>query len=494
MRYSRLLATGLFLISASTTALAAATADEAARIRTAIQVYAGAEPGVVDVKPSGDDYIITLDPAPYLAKVKAPNFSAKIDAVVLTARPKGDGQWDVSQTGPYNFNVAFDGQNSIDGKIAANEWKGVFDEGVASFLTSDFSLKNIVITQILSESGMKTTSVSTIESWSGSSTGKPRADGAIDATGTNTLGPTTVVSTMEPPPGTAPGSMPPLDYTATAAGGDTTSTVTGFRSKAILDLVAWFVARPSQELIVRDQAQLKEKIAAALPLWEELDSNGAYKTVNIKTALGDFSMATVGGGVAMSGVTEAGKLREAINFSGLTIPPGLVPPWSSDLVPHTFKLDFTVSGVNMKAPVDVMLAEADFAKDPPLSPESQLKLLPAFAPNGTMNVNFTGGEITSATNSISYDGDLLVNFTGIPTGKFNIRMKGMEETIAKVQVGATAADQMAQQAMGTLVAAKGLAKTEADGSLLWVVEILPDSKILINGVDPMSMMGGAPQQ
>jgi hypothetical protein len=103
MHIRRLLAASLFLATASAHALAAATPEEAARITASLQTYLGSEPGVVTVAPQGDDYIVTLNPAPYIAKINQPGVKVTLDPVVLTIRPKGNGQWDVSQKGPYAF-------------------------------------------------------------------------------------------------------------------------------------------------------------------------------------------------------------------------------------------------------------------------------------------------------------------------------------------------------------------------------------------------------
>ena len=99
----RIIAASFFLATASSAALAAATADEAGRITTSLQTYFGNEPGVVTVAPQGDDYIVTLNAAPYLAKMGQPGVKVTIDPLVLTVRPKGNGQWDVSEMGPFAF-------------------------------------------------------------------------------------------------------------------------------------------------------------------------------------------------------------------------------------------------------------------------------------------------------------------------------------------------------------------------------------------------------
>jgi len=489
----KFLAATLSLISVSGTALAAATQIEADRIKTSLQSYLGSEPGVVAVAAEGDNYVITLDATPYLAKVGTSGFTAKIDPFVITARPKGDGQWDVSQSGPMAFAWNAPGVSAVEGKIASQEWNGVFDEATASFLSSTFAYTGITINQTMqdAQTKMKTTAATAYESWSGTSSAVPLGNGAVDVTSTMVISGVTSASKSEIPPEMVAAGMPNINYTLTNSKTDYTASAKGFRSKSILDLVAWLVAHPSKELVARDQGQLKEKILAALPLWESIDGAAKMNDTSVSSAFGQFGIPEGTFGLSMSGISKGGKFREAFGFSGLTIPPGIAPPWTEGLIPSSVKIDFTLDGVDLEAPAKLVLAQADFAKDPPLPPESRLLLLPAFAPKNTIAVTLQDGEISSPVYTLTYDANLLINLSGFPTGKANIRMTGLESVLAKVQAAA-ATDPSARQAMGGLVASKGFGKAEADGSTLWAIEVTPDSKVLVNGLDVSAMMGMAP--
>ncbi len=488
MKIRRLLAASLFLATASAHALAAATPEEAARITASLQTYLGSEPGVVTVAAQGDDYIVTLNPAPYIAKINQPGVKVTIDPVVLTVRPKGNGQWDVSQKGPYAFGWAAEGISTVEGKVAEQDWSGVFDEASAAFLTSTYSIKNFTINQTMVDPATKskTDTATVYESWTGTSTATPRPDGSVDASGTVNIAGVISAAKTDAAPG-----APPLNYSINNAKTDYVSTIKGFRSRAILDLVAWFVAHPSKELIVKDQQQLKDKVLAALPLWESLDTNATMADTTVATAIGSFVLPSATFGVGMNGVSKDGKLREAFGVTGLTIPPGIAPPWTDGLIPHTFKIDMTAQGVDLEAPVRLFVAQADLAKDPPIPPGSEPAYLAAFAPKNSINVSLAGGEIAAAGYAITYDGAFTVNFAGLPTGTATIRMKGLDDVIAKVQAAATT-DPNAQQAMGGLVALKGFGKAEADGGMLWAVDMTQPGKVLVNGIDVSAIAGMAP--
>jgi hypothetical protein len=495
----KLVSTAILLVSASAASLAAATQEESDRIKAGLQAYLGSEAGVVAVAAQGDDYVITLDMTPYLAMIKTPGFSHKIDPFVLTARPKGNGQWDVSQSGSMAFRWTTPGgwgsasNTTVDGKIASQEWTGVFDEASVSFLSSTYAYKGITLNQTMEndQPKMKTSTATAYAGWSGTTTSVPRGDGSIDSVGSMSLEGVTSASRTELPPEMVAAGMPSLDYTLTNTKTDYTTSAKGFRNKAILELLSWFVAHPSRDLILKDQAQLKEKILAALPLWDSLEAGAAMSGTSISSAYGQFGIPEGSFGLSMSGISKTGKFHEAFGLSGLTIPPGLAPPWADGLIPGTIKFDFTIDGVDLEAPTKLFLAQADFSKDPPVPAETGMLFLPAFAPNNTVGLTIKDGEISSSIYSLTYDAAMVVSLSGLPTGKANIRMTGLEDVLAKVQAAASV-DPMAQQAMGGLVAFKGFGKAQADGSMVWAIEVTADGKVMVNGLDVSAMMGMAP--
>jgi Uncharacterized protein conserved in bacteria (DUF2125) len=273
-----------------------------------------------------------------------------------------------------------------------------------------------------------------------------------------------------------------------------TASVKGFRSKAVLDLMAFLISHGEKSKLIAAQAQLKEKLLAALPLWDNVDSKADLGKMTFNTAIGNLAIDSAGVGYTVSGASEKGMFREAFSLTGLTLPPGIAPPWSDGLVPTGLKLDVTVDGFNLDAPTRLAIAQADFAKDPPLPDSAGMMLMPAFAPQNGIGLSFKDGEISAPDFKLTYDGAFDVSFAGFPAGMATFHMTGLETVIAKVQA-ATANDPNAQQTMGGLVALKGFGKAEADGSMTWAIAVKPEGKVFINGLDVSAMLGmGAPPQ
>jgi hypothetical protein len=101
-------------------------------------------------------------------------------------------------------------------------------------------------------------------------------------------------------------------------------------------------------------------------------------------------------------------------------------------------------------------------------------------------------EVTSPVYALSYKGTMNDSLAGFPTGRFNMKVRGFDTVIAKVQ--AAAVDPMAQQAMGGLIAAKGMGKAEPDGSLSYEIDIQPMAQVFVNGVNVSAMAGAPPPQ
>jgi hypothetical protein len=483
----------LCCLSVSGQALAAATPDQAKAIATALEAYTGGVPGVVTVTPKGDDYEISLDAKPYLNRVSTPGFSAEIKPYVMLARPNGDGTWNVSSDSTINFSMKSEPLPELSYTQASMSWHGVFDEKLAALTSSEYAIGPSTITEVLKDpSGVVSHIAMALQASNSKVTGSDGGNGGVNLEQVMSLSGLSGSVQSEPPAGGGDGgAAAALNYNFAMPEVKYVTALKGFKSKAVLDLLAFMIAHGDKTKMIADQAQFKEKILAALPLWDNVDSNATLGKMTFNTAMGAVSVDAGGAGATMSGVSEKGMFREAFNFSGVTIPAGLAPPWSDGLIPHTFKLDFTVDGFNLDAPARLAIAQADFAKDPPLPENSNMMFLPAFAPNNGIGLSFKDGEISAPDFKFTYDGAFNVSFAGFPSGTATLHMTGLETVISKVQA-ATANDPNAQQTMGGLVALKGFGKAEADGSMSWAIDVKPEGKVFINGIDVSAMMGLAP--
>jgi hypothetical protein len=487
---TRNLGLGLFILLATSTAsFAAATPEEAARIQATFQTYIGAEPGVVTVTVADDGYDIALDPMPYLKKITKDGFTAKFDAYHLKAVSQGNGLWAVTSSAPYSGSASAPGILSFAMESPKVEWNGTYNDTLFTFLDSNYSISNLSISQNQTDPNSKiaTSSKSVIESITGKGAATDVGNGLVDTEGTVALTGLVSATTMEMPPEMVQAGVPNVNYTANMAKGAYVSSAKGLASKPLMEVAAFFVSHPTKELVVKDQAILKEKLLAALPLFASLKSDGTFENLSVDTAYGKFAMTGGGSNVGLTGAVKDGRVAEGFEISGLTMPEGLpLPPWSKGLIPTKFKLGFEFSGFDMEAPARKFITEMDVSKDEPVPPGSEAAYLAAFSPTNSVKLTVPAGEITADLFSLTYEGTSDISFAGLPKVDAKFRMTGMDKVIAQLQQAAT--DPTAQQGMAVLFAAKGIGKADGD-TITWDVTMSPEGKLLVNGTDLSSMMG-----
>lgn len=490
---TRILLSAALLLSASTaSALAAATPEEAARIQAAMETYLGKEPGVITVTPDGDAYTIKLDAAPYFAKITEPNVKAFADPYVFKAAPTGSGQWTVSGTGTWGFQLNADNKLQMSVRLGDQNWSGTYDEALVAFTKSSATYSNIAVTQSMPDPSGNTTNIAyNIQSVTAETTAAPAGDGTVDSTSTIIMNNITTATTVAGAGGqAAPPELAMMNYSMASPKLSYTTAAKGMSYRPVMELLAFFVARPDKQLIIADQTLLKEKLKAAVPVFKRMSGSATYEALTVTTAMGQFEAATAGGEANMNGLVKDGFLQEKLAFTGFKMPAALLPPWATELVPTNFSVDFSLKGFDLEAPTQMALAQLDFSKPEPLPAGFENQLLPAFLPTNAVTIDLGASEISNALYSLTYSGQITAGLAGMPTGKADIRLKGMDAIIGKLQAGG--ADPNVQQALAGLIGMKGFGKAEADGTVLWAIDASIPGKVLVNGLDISAMVGMAP--
>ena len=478
------------LLLTSTASWAAATAEEAAKMQATFQTYLGNEAGIVAVAPAGDGYDITIDPMVYFNKVKEPGFSASFKPLVYHAVSSGDGLWKVAAQQALDIKFGNPASLTVDLKMPDYKLSGTFSEERLGFLDVTTSsgpltlVENIIDTNAGVSTSVSLTAQNTNMVFKAVPTSDGSADTSMDITYDGMSMSTTSVSGGGQPISLAY-TIPKMAYTSKAS---------GMNNRKLLDLLAWFVARPTKEQIVRDQAELKTKLKAVLPVAKNITGSATMDKLSVTTPVGVVAFDSFGFGANLNGIVKDGHFGESINFTGLQIPQGIAPPWSAGLIPTTLKFGFDVSGFDAEAPVTMFIDQMDVSKAEPIPPGSEQLYMGAFAPKNTIQLTIPAGEISSGTYSLSYEGTSTISFTGMPQVNAKFRMTGMDKVIAQLQQAAT--DPTAQQGMAMLFAAKGIGKADGD-AITWDVTMSPEGKLLVNGTDLSSMMGAIappPQQ
>lgn len=473
----------LFALTATTALAASATADEAARLTALFQTYVGAEPGVVTVAPTGDAYTVTFDFAPFIAKASSDTFTGTITPYVMTLTDNEDGTWATSVDQAFAADFTVTGLSAMSYKMGSIKGTAVFDETLAAFSTSRTDFTDIAITQVISIPDQPpTNSSSTAASGFYESSAVASTVKGVDSTVTYAL--TDYAQTMA-----MPGALgaAPSDILITSQTYGATGALTGFQPDAFYKLIAWFVAHPSEAAIKADQAGLKAVLTDGMPFFQNIDTTGAMENVTIGTPVGVFAADKLGIAVKANGLITDGLFREAITVSGLTVPEGLLPAWSADLVPTAFGIDVTGSGFDAAAPAAAFIAAFDLTKPEPVDAATSAQIMAAFLPTGTGNITLAPGNITAPSYNLTYQGAMTAGPGGMPVGTAKITMTGMDAVITALQAGPP---EMTGQMVPMLGMAQGMAAPGEGGALVWDIDASTPGTLLVNGVDMMAMMGG----
>lgn len=481
---SKLLFALPLLFSVSHSAFAAATDEEATRLTEVFQSYLGAEPGVVTVETDGDGYALTIDIAPLTAKATDPNTTLSLTPIELSLTDKGEGKWDVSQDGPLEMKLKSGSAVEANIKIESYTWEGVFDEALNTFESASGEMKNMSLVETINDAAQGKMNVSaTVKSAKIEQTGVAGANGGVDSTSKYVLD---GISETIVTPGNPATNAPALNLVITAETGNYDVTGKGFMAKSMLDIVAFVISHQSKDLIIKDQVALKTMITSALPLFENMSATSTFNKVAVATPIGPVAFDSMSVVVDMNGLVKDGKLRESVAFTGISIPTAIIPPWATTLVPKNVTFDVQGSGFDLAAPTALMINALDLAKDPPLPAGFEATLLPVTLPKGTADITLHPTSISNDLYSVSAEGTMTAGpSTPIPSGQATVKVKGLDEIMKVIQAAPPEAG--LQSGTAVIVVAKGLAKTDADGSLTWVVESKGDGKVLVNGVDTSQM-------
>jgi hypothetical protein len=471
----------VFLMGSSVHALSAATADGAQHLTSVFQSYLGSEPGVVTVTPAGDSYKTRLDLAPLFAKIREPGVSASLTPIEWTLTDLGGGKWTVGQNQPLSLAFKVEGSVDLKADIGAIKGTGTFDEALGAFASSATDFTQIALEQTIIDKGTTTKVAYTLAS--------VHYDSTMTGTGDNADGSfkSTYKDIHETISSIGNGAMPGMDVSITSPGGSQDAIIKGLKPRAVNDLVAWLVARPTKETIIAEQAALKDKLRAALPVFANVSGVATINDLSVNTMMGKFGVQKVDVLVDMNGVIENGALREKFTFNGFEMPAGIVPPWAAGLAPASVSLDFSIADFNLAAPAKLLIDSFDLSKNPPVPDALDQQLQQALLPKGTVTLALGPSGVLAKIFDLKLEGSMTAGPLAQPAGQATVKLKGIDEIMAALQ--AAPPEMGMQQVAPMVIVAKGMGKQEPDGYLSWKIESTPQGSVTVNGVD-LSKMGG----
>ena len=475
----RIIPSGLALLiftAVAAPAIAATTADDAAKLQKSLQVYLGSAANAVKITPEGDGFKAVLDFASLVPKDNKAAAALTLTPFDFNLTPEGNGKWKVTRQGPFKLASKIEGQLELTEAVESYVIDGEFDEALGALSSFNIEAKNLTFNEVATDpkgTNIKADGKFDLIGVKGTAVANP--SGGIDIKFSEPVGPATLNENI------SSNGEPPLALQFKVANGNFDGVMTGVKSLAILDLMKFFVAHQDQAAMTKDQKGFKSALTNILPIFANSNGQGSLNKLEVQTPMGPAGVDKLNFGLDLNGVVKDGKFSESFGVEGLTLPPGLTPPWALALVPKNSSFGFTVSGYDADAPAMADIMALDLSKTPPLPKDQEAQMLQLLLPKGTADVTISKTSVSNDTYTITADASMVVGPAAKPTGKALITAKGLDEIMKIMQASPPEAG--LQSGVATLIVAKGMGKAGADGSMAWDIQATPDGKIMVNGVD-----------
>jgi hypothetical protein len=255
--------------------------------------------------------------------------------------------------------------------------------------------------------------------------------------------------------------------------------LSGFKSRKALELWGLLASHLERADLAAHEGELKgllgELFAPGLKFAEGFEAQktfiaapiGAVTLVDAKYELG----------VANAGPESALSLNVAAE--GLSLPVGLLPPGAGDLTPSKVDVTATLKGVDVAAAMNEWISHLNLQGDGPVILEQDMdKVESALLSAGPIRIEFAPSHVVGPAIDADFVGVVRLDH-GKPAGELTVRMRAFDKTMAAVKA---LGPEDAASAMPALALAKGLAKSESDGSLSWLLELKSDRSMMVNGI------------
>jgi hypothetical protein len=272
---------------------------------------------------------------------------------------------------------------------------------------------------------------------------------------------------------------PPINFSGRAEKALISLGVDGFKSRKAFDLWGLLAAHPVRADLASHEAELKgllkDLAAPGLKLDEGVEAQKTVITASLGAiALGNFKYRL---GAANAGPQSAIDL--SLSADGLSLPVGLLPPNASALTPNKIDISAKLKGIDITAAANEWISDLSLQGDGPvLSDDNAAKVEAAFISSGPVQIEFAPSHLVAPAVDADFAGLIRLDHNK-PTAAITIHARGFDKTMAAVK---DLGPDIAGRAMPGLALAKGLAKSESDGSLSWLVELDAQRSIKINGI------------
>lgn len=484
MRLRPALAAAALLLT-STAAFAAdgdkaGTALGAATLRAALKDYLGPLPfdsGFATIEPDPKGYRITLGANGSFTSELPDGSSVKANLTPYSwvVSQRDDGNWQVDASGAIavSYDAVVAGQQThVDYAINGVTMSGVYAPEYRAFLDIGGSIDEVTVEQNQGTGNVSATlGPQTIKA-----TATPNPDGNVEYKSDQEARSFTETLRIAADPA-QPDKLVEVEI---SAGTYTVAmTASDFRSRQIADLFAFLLRNADKDKIRAAQAELKQRLGEAMPLWSGIGGKTGIDGIKVKTAYGTSETGRFVIGLTGDGIVTDGTYRYSLELGGMSFDFPQIPEWARPLVPTDLTMDVVGAGVDLDTPLRILLANLDLSADKPVSDAASQEILASFEQHRP-TVKFENVRLAARDYDLKVDGSMTFE-SDKPETRFDIVATGLDKALKSLQ-DAGAKDQNALQGFAFGSMAKGFGKQLPDGRTEWLIETASDGSVKINGV------------
>ncbi len=462
--------------------------DSAAKLQAFLATYLGKQAPAA-ITPADPGFWVAFDLAALAAPMKTAGFAFDPATLKYHVVEQDDGLWR-AELSSFPTMVAHvhtqEGGQAIDATetIAANGAKGqaLIDPAIGFWrsVAGEADSLNIEATlpgvdEKFQFGGMKV-----------SGTGQAGADGAVAATMAQTAATVGFKIDVDPKAikaskagaDAAAADAQPYSVTATANQLSADVKLDGLKTHPLLDLWAFLVAHPTRSELAANEAAFKSLVIAALASQAKIEETASVDKVVTQIPQGQVTIDSAKFG-ASGALGPTGAFGEHFEANGLTLPVDLIPAPFAGFAPTAFAIGFRASGFDVASASAEMVADLHLAGDgAAISPDDAAKIRAKLVGPDGIVIDIEPSHLLAPLLDISFEGHIVYKGAKA-TGKLTVHMRNFDKTQAALK---TLGPEVEKKAAPMLAMAKGLAKTDGDGSLTWVGEIGADGVMKVNGL------------
>ena len=253
--------------------------------------------------------------------------------------------------------------------------------------------------------------------------------------------------------------------------------VDGLKSKKLFDLLSLLSVHRAD--LADHEGEFKDLLRPLAAPGLRFVEGGEASKLLIASPIGAIALSDAKLAIGASNAGPDSVIDATIGAEGLSLPAGLFPPGATDLTPSKVDLAFTVKGIDIAAAANQAIDALHLGgSGPAISEADSAKVSAALIGPGPLKVVLAPSHVVAPAIDADLAGELRYA-TGKTSGAVTVKMRGFDKTMTAVN---GLGPNIAMKSLPMLAMAKGLAKTERDGALSWLVEVGDDRSIKVNGI------------